>query len=142
MQTSGNEKNNKTKETNSGKHASETHFITCYTSIITIWCKEMIVIGQIKKRRMLVQIEMTETLSKPTSNMIMKYLLASFMHLKPWQIIGSLKRMCFLSHGGLNCKCNLGVQKLYRSGMVQHIQSIDTHWTSMIRWQAVFSCCL
>ena len=50
MQTSGNEKNNKTKETNSGKHASETHFITCYTSIITIWCKEMIVIGQIKKK--------------------------------------------------------------------------------------------
>ena len=68
MQTSGNEKKNETKETNSEKHASETHFITCYTSIITIWCKEMIVIGQIKKKRwMLVQIEMTETLSRPTS---------------------------------------------------------------------------
>ena len=49
MQTSGNEKKNETKETNSEKHASETHFITCYTSIITIWCKEMIVIGHKKK---------------------------------------------------------------------------------------------
>jgi hypothetical protein len=44
MQTRGKKfTNEKIEQIDSETHASETHFSTCNTLIVTIWCREMIV---------------------------------------------------------------------------------------------------